>query len=79
MHYVRIEGGYALRERKKMICLNCGKKLKDAKSIERGYGPVCWGKVAGKSHEKAVSDSDIPEDIPGQMGFEDYPGVIPEK
>ncbi len=47
MHYVRIEGGYALRERKKMICLNCGKKLKDAKSIERGYGPVCWGKVAG--------------------------------
>lgn len=23
-------------------CLNCGRALKDARSVERGIGPVCW-------------------------------------
>ncbi len=61
-----------------MICLNCGKRLKDAKSIERGYGPVCWGKVSGESHKNVELDPEATEGIPGQMGFEDYPGFIPE-
>lgn len=60
-----------------MICIKCGKKLKDAKSIERGYGPVCWREATGVSR-KAAPDPEVPEDIPGQMAFEDYPGVIPE-
>ncbi|MCC2250043.1 DUF6011 domain-containing protein [Virgibacillus sp. AGTR] len=25
-------------------CATCGRKLKDKKSIERGYGPVCYDK-----------------------------------
>ncbi|MDY7044405.1 DUF6011 domain-containing protein [Virgibacillus sp. M23] len=32
-------------------CATCGRKLKDKKSIERGYGPVCYEK-----HLKAVAD-----------------------
>lgn len=25
-------------------CGRCGRKLKDRKSVERGFGPVCWEK-----------------------------------
>ncbi|WP_200411943.1 DUF6011 domain-containing protein [Virgibacillus salexigens] len=32
-------------------CATCRRKLKDKKSIERGYGPVCY-----KKHLKAVAD-----------------------
>lgn len=28
-----------------MECAKCGRELKDAKSRERGYGPVCWKKM----------------------------------
>lgn len=34
-----------------MECGTCGRKLKDKKSIDRGYGPVCYEK-----HLKAVED-----------------------
>ncbi|WP_370514520.1 DUF6011 domain-containing protein [Alteribacillus sp. YIM 98480] len=27
-----------------MKCVKCGRKLKDKRSQERGYGPVCWKK-----------------------------------
>lgn len=65
-----------------MICQNCGRKLKDAKSIERGYGPVCWGKehkIVAKN--KVNVNPDVAEEIniPGQMCFGDYPGVMPEE
>lgn len=64
-----------------MICINCRRKLKDAKSIERGYGPVCWGKFSGTLIRKNVPATQQTEEIniPGQMGFEDYPGVMPEE
>ncbi|WP_407690330.1 DUF6011 domain-containing protein [Salipaludibacillus agaradhaerens] len=26
-------------------CSRCGRKLKDKKSVERGYGAVCWTKI----------------------------------
>ncbi len=26
-------------------CMVCGRGLSEAKSIERGVGPVCWGRV----------------------------------
>ncbi|WP_337970224.1 DUF6011 domain-containing protein [Virgibacillus salexigens] len=32
-------------------CATCGRKLKDKKSIERGYGPVCYEK-----HLNAIAD-----------------------
>lgn len=28
-----------------MICEKCGRALKDAESILRGYGPVCYKKI----------------------------------
>ncbi len=35
-------------------CTTCGRKLKDKKSIDRGYGPVCYEK-----HLKAVADEEF--------------------
>ena len=26
-------------------CQKCGRKLTDPESIERGYGPECWGSI----------------------------------
>lgn len=63
-----------------MTCLICGRKLSNPKSMELGYGPVCYGKVsgsskaakkakAGKSHQASES---ICYDIPGQMELKDY-------
>lgn len=58
-----------------MVCMNCGKKLKDAKSLERGYGPVCWSKTHAKTEKrKKPSNEDVPvegNDIPGQMSLSD--------
>ena len=31
--------------REYMICEKCGRALKDAESIQRGYGPVCYKKI----------------------------------
>lgn len=28
-----------------MSCNRCGKELTNPKSIARGYGPICWGKI----------------------------------
>lgn len=28
-------------------CGRCNRRLKDVTSMERGFGPVCWGKVVG--------------------------------
>jgi len=33
------------------ICRRCHRALKDAASIKRGYGPVCWAKVRPKDGE----------------------------
>ena len=30
------------------FCLRCGRKLKNPKFRQRGYGDVCWKKVNGK-------------------------------
>lgn len=35
-------------------CATCGRKLKDKKSMDRGYGPVCYEK-----HLKAVADAEF--------------------
>lgn len=34
------------------ICRRCGRKLKDAISRERGYGPECWNKLIHESRKK---------------------------
>lgn len=61
-----------------MICLKCGRKLRNAASKDTGYGPVCYERLfgtrrrtGGKSSDS--SSSDIPYyDIPGQMTIDDY-------
>ncbi|GAA0415284.1 MULTISPECIES: DUF6011 domain-containing protein [Virgibacillus] len=35
-------------------CATCGRRLKDKKSIERGYGPVCYEK-----HLQALKDEEF--------------------
>lgn len=35
-------------------CTTCGRKLKDKKSIELGFGPVCY-----KKHLKALADEEF--------------------
>lgn len=39
-----------------MQCGLCGRKLKDARSRERGFGPVCWGKVLKAKEEQETAD-----------------------
>ncbi len=61
-----------------MTCSICGRKLSNPKSIELGYGPVCYGKVSGSPKIKKVKTGAHPQgahpcyDIPGQMKLEDY-------
>lgn len=62
-----------------MVCKKCGRKIKDLKSIERGYGPICYRRKTGKLHPgKNISVDRKNEQIPGQMDFEDFPEILPE-
>ncbi|MDY0394756.1 DUF6011 domain-containing protein [Virgibacillus halophilus] len=45
-------------------CITCGRKLKDKKSIERGYGPVCYEKLM-KAFEDQENQVTIDEVIEG--------------
>lgn len=63
-----------------MKCMKCGRQLKDAKSIERGYGPVCWGRAHGTTKIKASPSAGGKEgdiNIPGQMELVEVPGFVP--
>ncbi|MGP4041921.1 DUF6011 domain-containing protein [Gracilibacillus sp. D59] len=42
------------------LCGRCNRKLKDRKSLGRGFGPVCWqkvkeDKVVGKSEQGSTT------------------------
>lgn len=39
-------------------CGRCNRKLKDKKSIERGYGPTCWKKVQAALKNETESKED---------------------
>lgn len=65
-----------------MACGNCGRKLKDAKSMERGYGPVCWKRINGIEVPKRKKRTSAPKAlvdnyIPGQLSIEDFKEVMP--
>jgi Family of unknown function (DUF6011) len=36
-------------------CLKCGRELSDPESLERGYGPDCWGELTGSVPQAAVA------------------------
>lgn len=62
-----------------MKCSLCGRKLKNEKSQEIGYGPVCYRKIFGSSlkrqniRDRGRGGKDIPYyDIPGQIEIEEY-------
>lgn len=60
-----------------MTCAICGRRLKNLKSRELGYGPVCYkrefGSPAPAKERINGKGSDIPcYDIPGQMTLADY-------
>lgn len=61
-----------------MTCGICGRTLKDSKSRERGYGPVCYRKInpTSANEEGSVSKSssifELDYDIPGQMEIKDF-------
>lgn len=63
-----------------MICGLCGRKLKNAKSKELGYGPVCYRKAFGTvpkvkvSKEKEIAEGGDLHDyiMPGQMEMADF-------
>lgn len=65
-----------------MVCRICGRKLKNEESIQRGYGPVCYGKIAPptprkkralrKSSDTHGCSDDADYSIPGQISMEDY-------
>lgn len=62
-----------------MMCSVCGRRLKNPKSVETGYGPICYQKVFGKKRVKIGSKKEkdplksfLDCDIPGQMTIEDY-------
>lgn len=69
-----------------MTCLICGRKLSSLKSLELGYGPVCYEKISGSSktgkkaknprNQKTGTSHQEQQsacyDIPGQMELQDY-------
>lgn len=61
-----------------MICLNCGRVLKTAKSRELGYGPICYKRMFGSSKQIGSNIHSISADkfsdhnISGQMSLEDF-------
>lgn len=48
-------------------CQKCGRKLTDPESIERGYGPECWGSILP---HYSIEQEEPEESIPGQMTIE---------
>ena len=62
-----------------MKCSLCGRRLKNSKSMETGYGPVCYQKVFGRKYGKIISREEKDTlksfqnyDVSGQMSIEDY-------
>ncbi len=69
-----------------MTCSLCGRKLKNQKSREIGYGPVCYQRIFGspprrqRIRNRGEGGGDIPYyDIPGQIGIEEYLKILENK
>lgn len=61
-----------------MKCLVCGRKLRNPKSQEVGYGPVCYRRLFGTGVQTSNKGNQSPVDVmlhyevPGQISMEDY-------
>ena len=63
-----------------MKCPICGRKIKNPKSLELGYGPVCYRRMFGEANavkgtqpsESYELDKFLNYEVPGQISFDDY-------
>ena len=62
-----------------MKCSICGRKLKNPKSRELGYGPVCYKRKFGiaphasrRGADIATAGEETDHNLPGQVSMEDY-------
>ena len=62
------------------ICPKCGRKLRNPKSIELGYGPVCYKRKFGITSHISHKDTTVSvsagentsHSLPGQIFMKDY-------
>ncbi len=60
-----------------MVCLECGRVLKNQKSKKLGYGPICYKRKYGITPHTSRSDAqvsaeEVAHNLPGQISMEDY-------
>lgn len=56
-----------------MKCSICGRKLRNPKSRELGYGPVCYKRKFGIAPHASRRDAEEADhNLPGQISMEDY-------
>lgn len=62
-----------------MTCSLCGRKLKNEKSREIGYGPICYRRMLGAPPKRQIirdrgggGEDILYYDIPGQIDIEEY-------
>lgn len=61
------------------MCKRCGRRIRGIKSVERGYGPVCYRKENLDQAFGRGIDLTKPEvQCPGQMEITDYPEFMPD-
>lgn len=66
------------------MCAMCGRPLKGADSVERGYGPVCYRKInppvarQRQSAENYNLAHDVNYHVPGQMELSDFMEMLEE-
>lgn len=66
-----------------MKCSVCGRKLRNPKSQEVGYGPVCYRRLFGTSlrandkDDKSSVDVMANYEVPGQISMDDYLQTLP--
>lgn len=68
------------------LCNRCGRRLKGAKSKERGYGPVCYSKIYGtetesNNYSSSYSSYSMLEnyEVPGQIELSEYMKGLEDK
>lgn len=59
-----------------MKCLVCGRKLKNPRSINIGYGPICYQKLYGKTLGQGRASKAISNVIRNNCKTETLPGQI---
>lgn len=54
-----------------MVCLRCGRSLKNLNSIKRGYGPACYKKIKLEHLKDNIEQAKELDEIDGQLSILD--------